>query len=134
MTRYRKKPIEVDAICFTGGNFVAIRTWQNNFGDDPCFWSVAIDSPLIQQGIYAEVWDKLHATWVGVKPNDWIIRGIQGEYYPCDGDVFVNTYDPVEDAEVQAARVLEVLEQTVKAGILPEDEVRRRLTFAKPSE
>jgi len=27
--------------------------------------------------------------------GDWIIRGIQGEFYPCKPDIFAATYDPV---------------------------------------
>ncbi len=124
--KYRKKPIEVDAICFTGGNFVAIRKWQENFGDKPCFWSVGISSPQIKEGIYAEVWDKLHNTWVGVKVDDWIIRGIDGEYYPCDGAVFKRTYDEVDDSQVEEVSS-KFLDTLIQAGILPEEEVRRRM-------
>jgi len=29
-----------------------------------------------------------------VCPGDWIITGIQGEYYPCKPDIFEATYDP----------------------------------------
>lgn len=29
-------------------------------------------------------------------PDDWIIRGVQGEIYPCKPDIFEATYDPVE--------------------------------------
>lgn len=32
----------------------------------------------------------MHAT-VG----DWVIKGIQGEFYPCKGDIFEATYEPV---------------------------------------
>lgn len=32
---------------------------------------------------------------VTAKPGDWIIRGIEGELYPCTHSVFVATYDPV---------------------------------------
>lgn len=28
------------------------------------------------------------------KPRDWIIRGIQGEFYPCKPDIFEATYEP----------------------------------------
>ena len=28
-------------------------------------------------------------------PNDWIIKGINGEFYPCKPDIFENTYEPV---------------------------------------
>lgn len=31
-----------------------------------------------------------------VCPGDWIITGIQGEYYPCKNDIFLETYEPVE--------------------------------------
>lgn len=27
-------------------------------------------------------------------PGDWIIRGIQGELYPCKPDIFTATYEP----------------------------------------
>ena len=26
-------------------------------------------------------------------PGDWIIRGVQGEFYPCKPDIFDATYD-----------------------------------------
>jgi hypothetical protein len=29
--------------------------------------------------------------------GDWIIRGMQGEFYPCRDDTFEATYEPVED-------------------------------------
>jgi hypothetical protein len=29
-------------------------------------------------------------------PGDWIIRGIQGEEYPCKPDIFEATYEPVD--------------------------------------
>ena len=31
-----------------------------------------------------------------VNPNDWVIRGVQGEYYPCKPDIFAATYDRAE--------------------------------------
>jgi len=27
-------------------------------------------------------------------PGDWIIRGVQGEFYPCKPDIFDATYEP----------------------------------------
>ena len=27
--------------------------------------------------------------------DDYIIKGIQGEFYPCKPDIFINTYDEV---------------------------------------
>lgn len=28
-------------------------------------------------------------------PGDWIIKGVQGEFYPCKPDIFEATYEPV---------------------------------------
>lgn len=35
------------------------------------------------------------AHWVDL--GDWVIRGVQGEFYPCRDDIFRQTYEPVED-------------------------------------
>ena len=29
-------------------------------------------------------------------PGDWVIRGIQGELYPCKPDIFAKTYESAE--------------------------------------
>lgn len=28
-------------------------------------------------------------------PGDWIIRGIQGEFYPCKPDIFADSYEEI---------------------------------------
>jgi hypothetical protein len=30
-------------------------------------------------------------------PGDFIIRGVQGEFYPCKPDIFAATYEPAEE-------------------------------------
>ncbi|TWS25565.1 hypothetical protein FK530_22870 [Tsukamurella conjunctivitidis] len=44
-------------------------------------------------GFDAVVYDRLHGTWVNVRKGDWIIRGVEGEFYPCREDVFAATYE-----------------------------------------
>jgi hypothetical protein len=29
-------------------------------------------------------------------PGDWIIRGVQGEFYPCKPDIFAAIYEPAD--------------------------------------
>ena len=48
-----------------------------------------------RSGYSAVVWDDLHGTWVNVSTGDWIIKGVQGEFYPCRDDVFRETYEAV---------------------------------------
>lgn len=42
--------------------------------------------------------DTLEGTMLA-SPGDWIIRGVQGEFYPCKPDIFVQTYERAEDAD-----------------------------------
>lgn len=32
---------------------------------------------------------------MNASPGDWIIRGIQGEFYPCKPDIFEQTYEAI---------------------------------------
>jgi hypothetical protein len=34
-------------------------------------------------------------------PGDWIIRGVEGELYPCKPNIFAQTYDPVDEQDVE---------------------------------
>ena len=38
-------------------------------------------------------------------PMDWIIRGVEGEIYPCKPDIFEKTYESVDDAPTARAAV-----------------------------
>lgn len=87
--RFRKRPVVIQAVRFTDENYEELDEFTgHNFG------SVHPDDRDEDPEIIAEVWDKLHSTWVGVKRGQWIIRGVQGEFYPCDADVFEATYEP----------------------------------------
>lgn len=90
---YRKRPVVVQAIqwtgqnaadidTFTGGRFVALDAEDRANCDDP--------------DATAQVLDTLHSTWVLTQTGDWIIRGVSGEFYPCRDDVFTATYEPAE--------------------------------------
>ena len=35
-----------------------------------------------------------------VRTGDWVIQGVQGEFYPCKPEIFEETYTPVTDGEV----------------------------------
>lgn len=76
---YRKKPIEVTAIQFTGNNLHEIMDFvkQNAY----------IDS----RGLIIRTLEGEHIA----NMNDFIIQGIHGEFYPCKPDIFLKTYDKV---------------------------------------
>ena len=36
-----------------------------------------------------------------VCPNDWIIKGVVGEFYPIKNDIFLKTYEEVKEEELR---------------------------------
>ena len=92
-TRYRKRPVVVEAVLYTGQNAEQVAAFTNAAS----FGVVDVADRSADPDITAEVWDKLHSTWIGVKDGQWIIRGVKGEFYPCDAAVFDETYEPAGD-------------------------------------
>lgn len=79
MAQYRKKPVVVDA--WDSTNLVTLR---------------GVEGVLVNmETTPATVYDYLHDTWVKFEPGDFIIRGVQGEFYPCKRDVFAATYEAI---------------------------------------
>lgn len=88
---YVKKPVAVRAMQWDGDNTDAVERFTHGG-----FKAIPLEERTEKQranDVYALVWDYLHSTWVGVKANQWIIEGVLGEFYPCDDDVFSDTYE-----------------------------------------
>lgn len=86
-TKFRKKPVVIEAVQFTGGNYVAVE----QFVCDPASFSIGVI-----RGVYKVFINTLEGTMT-VSPGDWIIKGVNGEYYPCKPDIFEKTYERVEE-------------------------------------
>lgn len=78
--RFRKKPVVIEAVQFTP---LTIAECEEFVGGD--MGGTAAD-PVI-----ATLEGAMH-----VSLGDWIIRGVQGEFYPCKPDIFAATYEVVE--------------------------------------
>jgi len=79
-----KKPVEIQAIRWDGRNTDEVVAFV---GDGPRDVSLLGEPPALA----------IH-TLEGVMRadvGDWIIRGVQGEHYPCKPDIFEATYEPV---------------------------------------
>jgi hypothetical protein len=94
--RFRKRPVEIEAIQWTGANLTEVRAFCGGSKFGPC-------DPAEPQShdatITAHVFDVLHESWVGVKTGQWVIRGVAGEFYPIDEAVLAETYEPVADVQ-----------------------------------
>lgn len=86
MGRYRKKPVEIDAVEFTGANHLQIMlTWTRE---------VSVHAAEMRTDRHDLVISTLEGE-MRANPGDWIICGVQGEFYPCKPDIFAATYEPV---------------------------------------
>jgi hypothetical protein len=47
--------------------------------------------------MFTHGWIDISGEGLKVCPGDWIIMGVQGEYYPCKPDIFEATYERIED-------------------------------------
>lgn len=87
---FRKRPVEIRAIRFDGANHAEVEAFAPG-----CFEAVAPEDRVEDPEIVAQVWDRLHGTWVGVKVGHWVVEGVRGEFYPIDPDVLAETYEAV---------------------------------------
>lgn len=82
---YRKKPVHVQAIKFTGANSNDVARFVGE-EDDGIPYSETCD--------YFEI-ETLEGDMKASK-GDYIIRGVAGEFYPCKPDIFKATYEEVD--------------------------------------
>ena len=90
--KYRKKPVEIEAMRWDGTAEGATRIIEWS-GCDVNYWCDEGGCSGTEGGHYLEI-----LTLEGrmlASTGDWIIRGVQGEFYPCRGDIFKMTYEAV---------------------------------------
>ena len=86
MTQYRKKPVVIEAIQylgfmtddvknFIGDSLISESRWGDEGGPDGYFIKT------------------LEGTSYMLDKNDYIIKGVKGEFYPCKPDIFEMTYE-----------------------------------------
>ncbi len=92
----RKKPVVIEAVqlCWRNWNDVCDFLGDIVGPDNPArdSWSVSNtcgeDAPYIELTIPTLEGDHI------AKHGDWLIKGVQGEFYPCKPDIFEATYEP----------------------------------------
>lgn len=83
MPTFRKKPVEIEAI--RHDNNADTVEWMESFvgrGNAPVHSEPALAIHTLEGVMHAAL-------------GDWIIRGVQGEFYPCKPDIFEATYEAV---------------------------------------
>lgn len=85
--KYKKKPIVIEAIQFTREN-------QQRVIDFTKGKLKNITIPRHPDGIMTATVETLEGDYTATE-KDYIIKGVQGEFYPCKPDIFEASYDEV---------------------------------------
>ena len=93
--KYRKKPVEIEALQWTGENHRQMFNFLG--GEDDEYMTASginfyIDFNKIDGGLIIKTLEGEHLATIG----DYIIKGIKGEYYPCKPDIFEITYELIK--------------------------------------
>jgi hypothetical protein len=82
MSKFRKKPVVIEAVVWTGENInevMGFLGWRNADYDG-------------KDGLRIRTLEGTRHASIG----DFIIKGVKGEFSPCKPDIFEATYEPVE--------------------------------------
>lgn len=86
--RVRKRPIEVEARLFDG----TMKSANEIIGWTEC-GAYFNEGRMGGTKLYILTLEgDMHAT-----PGDYIIKGVEGEFYPCKPDIFWKTYEVIDD-------------------------------------
>jgi hypothetical protein len=84
--KFRKKPIVIEAVQFTGNNLFECLRFMGT--PEP-----VVDNPELHASD-APIIHTLEGQ-MSTSPGDWIIKGVKGEFYPCKPDIFAASYEPI---------------------------------------
>ena len=81
MKKYRKKPVVIEAVQWTGNNVDEVFTFGNSRV-----------TGIVDQKLAIHTLEGIMTADLG----DYIIKGIKGEFYPCKPDIFKASYEEVD--------------------------------------
>ena len=92
INKYRKKPIIVEAVKWTGLNLEEIK----NFVDESLLYNICDGAWEVGEApVVVDMQIRTLEGNMSVSVGDYIIKGVQGEFYPCKPDIFKETYETV---------------------------------------
>lgn len=89
--KFRKKPVVIEAIQWRGDNLREVIAFTGRHQSATLRSWAHFEDVVRREGLKIFTLEGHHMASVG----DWIIRGVQGEFYPCKPDIFEATYEPV---------------------------------------
>jgi hypothetical protein len=83
--KFRKKPVIIEAMRFAG-NIDKVSEWcpVNERAEDNSWFTI----PTLEGDMKCNL-------------GDWIIKGVDGEFYPCKGSIFAKTYEEITEEQTR---------------------------------
>lgn len=88
---YCKKPVIIEAVQWNGANLEELK----NFVGSSLDWGTVTLYGFTNKQMLRVVIHTLEGDHEA-KVGDYIIKGVQGEFYPCKPEIFAKTYEAVE--------------------------------------
>ena len=99
MSKYRKKPVVIEAITFDELVEHGREVSDNLVNGMP--WSFGYRGhPLTHENDDCYLIPTLEGT-MRMERGDMLITGVKGEIYPCKGEIFAATYEPAEEFDAE---------------------------------
>ena len=102
MAKFKKKPVVIEAVQLTDTTVKQAYEFMHGpvllDGVGANYWFEYYEPSVVKNGMDITTLEDgpdgraKHVATIG----GWIIKGIQGEFYPCKPDIFKATYDPVD--------------------------------------
>jgi hypothetical protein len=93
--KYRKKPVVIEAVQWNGNDHREMYNFLTGDVDgyiQPSGSNFYIDHNKVKGGLIIKTLEGEHIASIG----DYIIKGVNGEFYPCKPDIFEKTYEIAE--------------------------------------
>lgn len=100
--KFRKKPVDIQAVKLEESNILEVYRFINGENSVDLTNSVASDKwdefksiCKKNKGIRLKTLESDNETQIA-SFGDFIIKGIQGEFYPCKPEIFLQTYEEID--------------------------------------
>jgi hypothetical protein len=92
--RFRKRPVVVSGVLWTGSNYGEIQAFAVSPGCGGCCrW---------RGGTGLDLWNDQEQAWIPCPAGHTVMKGVLGEFYPVSPAALAETFDPAgEDGRMQ---------------------------------
>lgn len=96
--KYRKLPVEIEAFQYDGdlidnSGYYYVPNWMVEANASGIAYYDSLNPSSPPNELFIKTLEGIHHVSVG----DYVIKGVNGELYPCKPDIFEKTYEKVEE-------------------------------------